>query len=131
MDIVRLEYWNEWNSQDNSRKPNFGFSGYCPGYQLTMSTLSTESMDKVQGVHGHCPGSPWTLSRETVDVHRVHGHCPVWVGSLDFVHSINGHCPDYPLIPWTMSRESMDSLYILPMGYFTEISMNFSEISRL
>ena len=75
----------------------------------TLSRVSVDNVHTFHWVHGQCPGSPWTLSRETVEnVHWVHGHCPVWVGSLDFVQSIHGHCPDFPLIPWKMSRESMD-----------------------
>ena len=54
VDIVRLEYWNAgpW-------------------------TMSTESMDNVHSVHGHCPPSPWTMSTESMDnVHSVHGLFP-------------------------------------------------------
>ena len=54
--------------------------------------------------------------------------------ALDFVQSIHGHCPDFPLIPWTMSRESMDSVYILQTGT-TEllrlIQMYLSDLSGL
>ena len=35
-------------------------------------------------------------------------HCPV---CLDFFQGgISGQCPDFPLSPWTMSRESMDNV---------------------
>ena len=42
--------------------------------------------------------------------------------TMDNVHSIHGYCPDFALIPrktgspWTMSRESMDSVDILQWG---------------
>ena len=77
-----------------------GLPDLCPEYPWSLPRLSIKSMDIAQGVHG-------LLSRETVD-NVVHGHCPVCVGSLDFFQSIHGLCPDFSLIPWTMSRESMD-----------------------
>ena len=43
MDIVQSE-WAPWT---------------CPEYPWTLSRLSTDSIDNVQGVHGHCPGNPW------------------------------------------------------------------------
>ena len=65
----------------------------------------------VQGVHGQCPDcplSPWTMSTEWMDnVHWIHGHCPVWLVSLDFVHGLTGLCPQYP---WTLSRLSTESM---------------------
>ena len=47
MDVVRLEYWNEWTGQ----------------YTWAMST---ESMEIVHLVHGHCPWTQWTLSMDIV-----------------------------------------------------------------
>ena len=67
-------------------------------------------MDIVQGDSGR-PLSPWTLS----SLGGLPGLCPQYPWTF----------PDYPLIPWTMSREPMDSLDILPMGYFTEISVKY------
>ena len=60
--------------------------GHCPRYQWTMSTLSTEreSMDKVQGVHGHSPGRWWTIPNESMEIGKSE-----WA-------------------PWTLSRVSMD-----------------------
>ena len=40
-------------------------------------------------VHGQCPLSPWTMSTESMDnVHCVHGHCPWTMStqSMDNVH---------------------------------------------
>ena len=91
-----------------------------------LSTLSTESMDIVQGDIGHCPLSPctlsslnglpglcpeypWTLSRlstKSMDiVQGVHGHCAgkQWTMSIEFMDIVQSEWA-----PWTLSRVSMD-----------------------
>ena len=77
-----------------------------------MSTLSTESMDNVQGVHGHSPGRQWTMCTESMDI--VQSEWAPWVlsrVSMDIVqtfHLVHGHSPG---IPWTLSRETVDNVY--------------------
>ena len=70
--------------------------GHCP--------VRLDSLDFVQGVLGQCadcPLSPWTMSTESMDiVHSGWSHWTLSMDSLDFVQSIHGHCPDCPLSPW-------------------------------
>ena len=72
---------------------NINFKGgYFNFNFLTKSdwTLSSQSMDNVQSVHG------------------LSGHCPV---RLDFVQCVHGQCPDCPLSAWTMFTECMDNVH--------------------
>ena len=104
--------------------------GYFYFIFLTKSdwTLSSESMDNVQSVHGlsgHCPwtlssppglpglcpGCQWTMSRlstESMDnVHWVHGQCPLNPWTLSSLAGLTGLCP---WTHWTLSRISMDTV---------------------
>ena len=67
-----------------------------------------ESVDKVHGIHGHCPAGVlerkhWTISSESMEnVHGVFPVCP-WnfsSMSMEFFHS-----------PWRLSRESVDKIH--------------------
>ena len=101
--------WNQWKkSMESVDKVH----GHCPAGVLERKhwTVSTESMENVQGVfpvcpwnfssmsmelfrgiHGVFPRNPWTFS-------TVHGDCPgnQWTKSMDNVHG---------KVPWTMSME--------------------------
>ena len=57
-----------------------GISGQCPHFPLR----ERESMDNVQGVHGHSSGRWWTIPNE-----------PMEIGQSEWA-------------PWTLSRVSMD-----------------------
>ena len=47
-----------------------GISGQCPHFPLRESPwmMSRESMDDVQGVHGHSPGRWWTIPNESMEI---------------------------------------------------------------
>ena len=95
--------WTLSNESMDNVQSVHGLSGHCP--------VRLDSLAFVQGVHGRCPDcplSPWTMSTESMDnVHWIHGHCPVWLVSLDFVHGFTRPCPEYP---WTLSRLSTESM---------------------
>ena len=95
-------------SMDNVQSVH-GLSGHCPVH-----------LDFIQGVHGQCPDcplSPWTMSTESMDiVQSGWSHWTLSMDSLDFVQSIHRYCPDCPLSPWTMSRESTESMDFLQTG---------------
>ena len=76
----------------------------------SLKPVCRKSMDSVDIVRlEYWKERPWIMSTESMDsVHWVHGHCPVWLVSLDFVHGLTGQCP---LSPWTMSTETMDSVH--------------------
>ena len=67
-----------------------------------------ESVDKVHGIHGHCPAGVlerkhWTISRESMEnVHGVFPVCPWNFSSLsmELFHGIHGV---FPPNPWTFS----------------------------
>ena len=78
-----------------------------------------ESVDKVHGIHGHCPAGVlerkhWTISSESMEnVHGVFPVCP-WnfsSMSMELFHGIHGPFPQSMEIvqgisgqnPWTMS----------------------------
>ena len=48
MDIVQLEYWNQW-------------TGQCPLSPWKLSTESMDSVDNVHGLSGHCLVSFWAF----------------------------------------------------------------------
>ena len=112
----------EWTlSMDMSREPMdsadnilSSLPGLCPGYQWTVTILSTESMDNV---HGHCPGRQWRMSTESMDIDQ--SEWAPWTlsrGSMDIVqyyYLFHGKCPGSLL---TLSRETMDSVDILQIG---------------
>ena len=100
-----------------------GLSGHCPWNQWTGWTMSMDTLDKVQWVHGQSPVRPARLD----NVHGFSGHCPwtqstVWtlsMDSVDIVHGLSGqsgHCPWFVQgvqADWTKSTESMDWLDIV------------------
>ena len=94
--------------------PDFvqGISGQCPHFPLSPWTLSRESMDIVQGESGQCPLSPSTLS----SLSGLPGLCPEYPRTLSRLSTDsmdNVHCPGSP---WTLSRKPMDSVDILQSG---------------
>ena len=102
----------------------FSLPGHCPGYQWTKSTLSFDSIDIVQGVHGQCPGRQSTLSTESMrlftksmgivqsSLSSLPGLCPecpctlsrLSTDSMYNVQGVHGHCPGSPWIQWTFYR---------------------------
>ena len=51
---------------------------HTPDTPLSPMKLSTESMDIVHGLSGHCPWTQWALSMDSVvNFHGLSGHCPV------------------------------------------------------
>ena len=83
-----------------------GISGQCPHLPLSPWTLSRESMDIVPGDTGQCPLSPWTLS----SLSGLPGLCPEYPWTLSRLSTDSMDCPGSP---WTLSRETMDSVDIL------------------
>ena len=100
--LTKSDWTLSSQSMDNVQSVH-GLSGHCP--------VHLDSLDFVQGVHGQCPDcplSPLTMSTESMDnVHWIHGHCPVWLVSLDFIHGLLRLGPEYP---WTLSRLSTESM---------------------
>ena len=83
----------------------------------TLSRVSVDNVHTFHGVHGLCPGSPWTFSRETVDK---------W--TLSSLSGLPRLCPEYP---WTLSRLSTESMEIVqgdseqcPLSPWTLSSLN-------
>ena len=90
--------WTQWTLSSPPGSP-----GLCPGCPWSMSRLSSESMDNVHWIHdivqsGRCH---WTLS----------------IDSLDFVQTVHWVHGKYPLSPWTMSKESTESMDFLQMDW--------------
>ena len=61
-----------------------------------------DTLDKVQGAH-----SDWPISMDSLGiVHHLPGECP-WTFCTLSMDSLSGKCGHCPLIPWTMSRQTI------------------------
>ena len=91
-----------------------------------------DSVDNFNGLSGHCPVSFWAFPVTLYIGQLMHivKECPLSSWTLSGLSGLPGLCPgypwtlstDFPLTPWTMSRESM---YIVQgahgfSGHFTD-----------
>ena len=101
---IRIFYLEGYNI--NFKGDYFNFKFFLPNQNYSGPwTKSSESMDKIDSVHG-LPGlSPWTLSSLQVSMDKVQtGHRPT---------ALTGLCPWtrlFPECPWTLSGLSNKSM---------------------
>ena len=88
-----------------------GLLGLCLEYPWILSSLSTKSMDIVQGDSGECLLSQWTLS----SLSGLTGLCPEYpwtlfrlsTDSMNNVQGVHGNRPRSPWIHWTFSKQEL------------------------
>ena len=79
------------------------FHGYCPwiiSIDFVHCLPGQNPWIPWKNIHGHTGKNPWTFSMETMEI----DYC---FRSNTPVHGIHGVCP---LIPWSLSTDSMDFL---------------------
>ena len=83
-----------------------GLNGLLPWTQSTVWTMSWDTLEKVQWVHGQSPVRPAGMDK----VQGVHGQSPVRPAGMDKVQGVHRQSPRPQWTVWTLSMDTLEKV---------------------